>query len=269
MQAFTRQLSSGQSRMAEQVHVSRPFPQKWNIVHLWKSRCEGKDFIQPWVEPKVPVCFLQRQNLWSLLQAEDGFHYLYHVPSWVTLSWCLASARSTHWDSWIPKASETQDVLLRRSPRGAEGQGRSSGEGTLSPSVVPCYSGFTAVSLRPAPWSFTEPCGWDSPKSGWTWRLRESFRPNSKILSINQSFQELKLRCLFYNTVNESLALHPAKGNVIFTRFLLTPYLTILADGKVLYYPASFRVSSHQHSSERVCALLCVVLPGLSIWGPY
>lgn len=36
---------------------------------------------------------------------------------------------------------------------------------------------------------------------------------NSKIFSTDQHFQELKLRCLFYNTICESWALCPAKGN--------------------------------------------------------
>lgn len=62
-----------QNRWARSCFVTLPFPQKWNTVHFWKSGGKGKDIIQRWLELRVLVYFLQRQNTWSLLQAEDFF----------------------------------------------------------------------------------------------------------------------------------------------------------------------------------------------------
>lgn len=103
--------------------------------------------------------------------------------------------------------------------------------------------------------SFMELRSWDSPKSVWRLQTKGEYQATPQIVSINQPFKELKLRCLFYNTISESLALHPAKGNALFTTFLLIYLLTILADGKVSIHPPAFSMSSLASIvQKRLCA---------------
>lgn len=132
-----------------------PTARNWAEQNGWAGSCfltlptemKHYSFLEIWVQrqrhPPTPVraqcatLFLAKAKYVILASGRGFFHLLYHVPPWVTRSLselvsCLSKV------SWIPKAFETQDVLLRRSPSGAEGQGRSSREGTLPPSVVPC-----------------------------------------------------------------------------------------------------------------------------------
>lgn len=107
-------------------------------------------------------------------------------------------------------------LMLSRSPSGVESQAE-----LLYAERIICHpleaapdSGVRARSLRPAVLPLTglwlQLCVWRLTQA----ESQGNSKWNSKILSINQHFQELKLRCLFYNTICENLALCPAKGNI-------------------------------------------------------
>lgn len=65
----------------------------------------------------------------------------------------------------------------------------------------------------------------------------------------SSTFSGIEFRCLFYNTICESLALHPAQGNI--ARFLPISILIVAADGKALNCSADFTLSSVSPGQHR------------------